>query len=63
MSNKEYNPKKKNENTKKIGLLGGFVMVEIKTAVVVQRGEWWCAAASNGRKVVVSGGESGGEWQ
>ena len=32
---------------------------------MVQWGEWCCAAASDGRKVVVSGGGSGvsgGEW-
>jgi hypothetical protein len=30
---------------------------------VVQWGEWCCAAAFDGRKVVVSGGGSGDEWQ
>jgi hypothetical protein len=30
---------------------------------VVQWGEWCCAAASDGRKVVLSGGGSGDEWQ
>ena len=30
---------------------------------MVQRGEWWCAAASDGCNVVVSGGGSGGEWR
>jgi hypothetical protein len=30
---------------------------------VVQWGEWCCAAASDGCKVVVSGGGSGDEWR
>jgi hypothetical protein len=29
---------------------------------VVQWGGWCCTEASDGRKVVVSGGGSGGEW-
>jgi hypothetical protein len=31
--------------------------------VVVQWGEWWCAAASDGCEVVVSGGGSVDEWR
>jgi hypothetical protein len=30
---------------------------------VVQWGEWCCAAASDGFKVVMSGGGSGDEWR
>ena len=63
MSNKEENPKKNGKTKKKLGCKVGFGMVRSKDYDCGATGEGWCAAASDGRKVVMSGGGSGGEWR
>jgi hypothetical protein len=50
------------EKPKKLGVRLVLQWCEVETMDVVQWGGWCCTAASDGRKVVVSGGGSGGEW-